>query len=68
MASPAGHAYPAIPTPPSGGDERVVLRDVDWKTYCAVRELFDGPGVRMTYLEPDRHRALKAFRDRLRAR
>jgi Uma2 family endonuclease len=31
-------------------DEFVVLHGVEWKTYCAVRELFDSPGVRMTYL------------------
>lgn len=44
-------AYPAIPGPPAGQDQRVVLHDVEWKTYCALRELFDSPGVRMTYLE-----------------
>jgi Uma2 family endonuclease len=51
MVSPAARSYPAIPPPPVGVDQRVVLHGVDWKTYCALRELFDGPGVRMTYLE-----------------
>jgi Uma2 family endonuclease len=51
MVSPAARSFPAIPPPPVGLDQRVVLHDVDWKTYCALRELFDGPGVRLTYLE-----------------
>lgn len=38
------------PAAPVDRDEFVVLHGVDWKTYCAVRELFDSPGVRMTYL------------------
>jgi len=40
--------------PPSAlvdDDRFVVLHGVEWKTYCALRELFDGPGVRMTYLK-----------------
>jgi len=28
-----------------------VLNGVDWKTYCALRELLDSPGLRMAYLE-----------------
>jgi Uma2 family endonuclease len=32
-------------------DQLVVLNGVEWKTYCALRELFDSPGVRMTYLK-----------------
>jgi Uma2 family endonuclease len=36
---------------PVDRDEFVVLYGVEWKTYCAVRELFDSPGVRMTYLK-----------------
>jgi Uma2 family endonuclease len=31
-------------------DRFVITHGVDWKTYCAVRELFDSPGLRMTYL------------------
>ena len=43
-----------FPEPPVSAPERdqfVVLNGVDWKTYCALRELFDSPGVRMTYLK-----------------
>jgi Uma2 family endonuclease len=36
---------------PLDRDQFVVLHGVDWKTYCALRELFDSPGVRMTYLK-----------------
>ena len=32
-------------------DQLVVLHGVDWRTYGALRELIDSPGVRMTYLE-----------------
>lgn len=39
------------PSAQADEDQYVVLHDVDWKTYCALRELFDGPGVRMTYLK-----------------
>ena len=39
-----------LPSTHAHDDQFVVLHDVDWKTYCALRELFDGPGVRMTYL------------------
>ena len=39
------------PSAQADDDQFVVLHDVDWKTYCALRELFDGPGVRMTYLK-----------------
>jgi hypothetical protein len=40
-----------LPQPPNGleQDQFVVLHGVEWKTYCALRELLDGPGVRMTY-------------------
>jgi Uma2 family endonuclease len=40
----------AIPPAPHDVDQRVVLHGVDWRTYGAVRELLDGPGVRLTYL------------------
>lgn len=48
MATPAVH----LPASPSRDDvdERVVLRNVDWRTYSAIRELIDSPGVKMTYL------------------
>ena len=29
----------------------MVLHGVEWKTYCALRELIDRPGIRMTYLK-----------------
>ena len=32
-------------------DQLVVMHGVDFRTYSAVRELLDSPGVRMTYLE-----------------
>lgn len=43
--------FPKRPPFPLDRDESVVLHGVDWKTYSALRELFDSPGVRMTYLE-----------------
>lgn len=32
-------------------DQLVVMHGVDWRTYSALRELLDSPGIRMTYLE-----------------
>ena len=32
-------------------DQLVVMHGVDWRTYGALRELLDSPGIRMTYLE-----------------
>jgi Uma2 family endonuclease len=49
MALPA-EALPVSPAIPDE-DRFVVLHGVEWKTYCAVRELFDSPGIRMTYLK-----------------
>jgi Uma2 family endonuclease len=49
MASPALQLS-AVPPAPAGVDQRVVLNNVDWRTYCALRELLDGPGIRLTYL------------------
>ncbi len=50
MALPA-LAQPAL-TPRTPDEDRfVVLYGVEWKTYCALRELFDAPGVRLTYLK-----------------
>jgi Uma2 family endonuclease len=31
-------------------DQLVVMHGVDWRTYGALRELLDSPGIRMTYL------------------
>lgn len=50
MVAPSVAPYPAIPSRSEGQDQLVVLHGVEWKTYCAMRELFDSPGVRMTYL------------------
>jgi Uma2 family endonuclease len=30
-------------------EQRMLLRGVSWKEYVLMRDLFDGPGVRMTY-------------------
>jgi Uma2 family endonuclease len=49
MASPA-LKLSAVPDAPHDVDQRVVLNNVDWRTYGALRELLDGPGVRLTYL------------------
>lgn len=49
MASPALKPL-AVPAAPRDIDQRVVLNNVDWRTYDALRELLDGPGVRLTYL------------------
>ena len=32
-------------------EQRMLLRGVAWKEYVILRELMDGPGLRMTYLE-----------------
>jgi Uma2 family endonuclease len=48
MASPVLKP-PAVPAAPHDTDQRVVL-NVDWRTYGALRELLDSPGVRLTYL------------------
>jgi Uma2 family endonuclease len=41
----------AVSSPPQDGEHRVLLNGVDWRTYCAVRELIDSPGVRMAFFE-----------------
>ncbi len=40
-------------------DQLVVMQGVDWRTYGALRELIDSPGIRMTYLKG----ALEIFGD-----
>jgi Uma2 family endonuclease len=66
-------AMPA-PPPPEPGDQRLVLHDVSWAQYEALRAaLDDKPGLRMTYLEgaleirspSRRHEHLKKFIARL---
>ena len=47
----AAAPYLEPPSAPADDDRFVVLHGVEWKTYCALRELFDGRGVRMTYLK-----------------
>ncbi len=34
-------------------EQRMLLRNVTWKEYVLLREVLDGPGVRMTYLRGD---------------
>jgi hypothetical protein len=46
----AAHAIAPIEPPPDE-DRLVVVNGVEWKTYCALRELLDSPGVRLTYLK-----------------
>jgi Uma2 family endonuclease len=44
-------AAPVIPGLAEEPDEqRMLLRGVSWKEYVILRELMDGPGLRMTYL------------------
>lgn len=38
-------------TSPADVDQRVVIHGVPWRTYAAIRELLDSPGLRMTYRE-----------------
>ncbi len=42
---------PSVSSPPEEGEHRVLLNGVDWRTYCAIRELIDSPGVRMAFFE-----------------
>lgn len=51
MSAPAADLFLEPAEAPAHQDQLVVLRGVEWKTYCALRELFDSPGVRMTYLK-----------------
>lgn len=46
-------AVAAAAEPPSPGpdEQRLLLGGVAWKEYVILRELFDRPGLRMTYLE-----------------
>ena len=40
----------AVPATPVDVDQRVILHGITWRDYCVLRDLLDGPGVRMTYL------------------
>ena len=37
-----------IESPPS--EQRMLLRNVSWKDYVLIRDVLDGPGIRMTYV------------------
>jgi Uma2 family endonuclease len=45
---------PSLPLPPlvapAPDEQRMLLRNVAWKEYVILRELLDGPALRMTYL------------------
>lgn len=41
----------SISSPPQDGEHRVLLNGVAWRTYSAIRELIDSPGVRMAFFE-----------------
>ncbi|HKQ70772.1 MAG TPA: Uma2 family endonuclease [Polyangiaceae bacterium] len=41
----------AVPPPAPGVDQRLILTGISWRDYRVLRDLLDGPGVRMTYLE-----------------
>ena len=40
---------PLSPTRPAD-EQRLLLYGVSWKEYVVLRELLDGPGLRMTYV------------------
>lgn len=46
----AAPQWSPIPAPPPF-DQRVVVYGVPFRTYSAIRELLDSPGIRLTYLE-----------------
>src|SRR5271156_5821155 len=43
-------SFPQPPLPSVLGEQRMLLY-VSWKEYVVMRDLLDGPGLRMTYLE-----------------
>lgn len=42
---------PSVAREAPPGENRVLIHGVPWKTYAAMRELLDTPGLRMTYCE-----------------
>jgi Uma2 family endonuclease len=50
MAAAGLSAWPTA-APSGDRDQFVLMHGVSWDTYCALRELIDTPGVRLTYLE-----------------
>jgi Uma2 family endonuclease len=51
LAGSRGRRSRPVPAPPADVDQRVLLSGISWRDYCVLRDLLDGPGVRMTYLE-----------------
>src|SRR6185503_3511637 len=49
MAAPATPLTPL--SPPHAGEQRVLINRVSWKDYVIARDVFDQPGLRMTYCE-----------------
>lgn len=49
VAAPSLTVPPAVAKPPA--EQRMLLQNVGWKEYVVLRELLDGPGLRMTYAE-----------------
>jgi Uma2 family endonuclease len=45
----AAASMPGLESAPE--EQRMLLHDVSWKEYVILRELFDRPGLRMTYLQ-----------------
>jgi len=39
----------ALPIASAPGEQRMLLSNVSWKEYVLLRDLLDGPGLRMTY-------------------
>lgn len=42
----AASSYSLAPPP---DEQRMLLSNISWKEYVVLRDLFDGPGIRMTY-------------------
>jgi Uma2 family endonuclease len=49
VAAPSLTFPPPVAQPPA--EQRMLLQNVGWKEYVVLRELLDGPGLRMTYAE-----------------
>src|ERR1700722_8340393 len=42
---------PLVETVSPAPEQRMLLRNVSWKEYVLMRDVLDGPGLRMTYLQ-----------------
>lgn len=51
MSGRSSAAAARVESIPEDEDQRVVIHGVPWRTYMAIRELLDSPGLRMTYIE-----------------